>query len=52
MMDENDDIRRITPILIREICVNLCPIFEGVTLGLGPLRKLFSTDTLITHAGV
>jgi len=31
-MDENDDIRRIMPILIREIReirVNLCPIFEG-----------------------
>ena len=28
-MDENDDIRRIIPILIREICVNLCPVFEG-----------------------
>ena len=27
-MDENDDIRGIMPILIREICVNLCPIFE------------------------
>jgi hypothetical protein len=29
-MDENDDICRNKPILIREICVNLCPIFEGV----------------------
>ena len=28
-MDGNDDIRRIRQILIREICVNLCPIFEG-----------------------
>ena len=28
-MDENDDIHRIMPILIREICVNLCPIFAG-----------------------
>jgi len=31
-MDENDDIRRIMPILIREICVNLCPIFRGTIL--------------------
>jgi aminotransferase len=31
-MDENDDIRRIMPILIREICVNLCPIFEGAKM--------------------
>ena len=28
-MDENDDMRRIIPILICEICVNPCPIFEG-----------------------
>ena len=28
-MDENEDVCRIMPILIREICVNLCPIFEG-----------------------
>jgi hypothetical protein len=29
-MNENDDIHRTMPILIREIHVNLCPIFEGV----------------------
>ena len=29
-MDENDDIPRITPILIREIRVTPCPFFEGV----------------------
>ncbi len=28
-MNENDDMRRIMPILIREIRVNLCPIFRG-----------------------
>jgi hypothetical protein len=28
-MDENDNIRGIMPILISEIFVNLCPIFEG-----------------------
>ena len=28
-MDKNEDIRRITPILIREIRVNPCPILEG-----------------------
>jgi hypothetical protein len=40
-MDENDDIRRIMPILIREICVNLCPIFEGVILLLGASAQAF-----------
>jgi hypothetical protein len=28
-MNENEDIRSIMPILIREIRVNPCPIFEG-----------------------
>ncbi len=27
--DENNDICRIMPTLIREICINLSPIFEG-----------------------
>ncbi|GMQ79270.1 MAG: hypothetical protein BMS9Abin02_1844 [Anaerolineae bacterium] len=39
-MNENDDIRRIMLILIREIFVNLCPIFRGAD------KSMVMTDLL------
>ncbi len=48
-MDENDDIRKITPVLIREICVNPCPIFEKVIFRPSSVRELLSADSLVSY---